>query len=189
MEAESCQAISPRRDPDEASRNAALSWSGRRRLAEPVVGEGWTLAAAAAAAGVSVRCARKWVGRYRLGPNMREDALVVPMTDPRYGPPGAWMVYYNPSKSEARRRFTLAHEIGHVVLHGAPHDVAAAARGGGGRKQREREVDRFAAALLMPERFIGEAVQQYGLDVEQLRGLFLVNRQAMEIRLRELGLA
>ncbi|MGH3014770.1 MAG: leucine zipper domain-containing protein, partial [Gaiellaceae bacterium] len=27
---------------------------------------GWTLRAAAAAAGVSVRCARKWVGRYRL---------------------------------------------------------------------------------------------------------------------------
>ena len=46
--------------------NAALSWSGRRRLAERVVVEGWTLAAAAEAAGVSVRCARKWVGRYRL---------------------------------------------------------------------------------------------------------------------------
>jgi len=46
--------------------NAALSWSGRRRLAERVVGEGWTLRAAAAAAGVSVRCARKWIGRYRL---------------------------------------------------------------------------------------------------------------------------
>src|SRR5919201_5463333 len=46
--------------------NAALSWSGRRRLAERVVVEGWTLTAAAAAAGVSVRCARKWVGRYRL---------------------------------------------------------------------------------------------------------------------------
>src|SRR2546421_9604632 len=46
--------------------NAALSWSGRRRLAERVVVEGWTLSAAAEAAGVSVRCARKWVGRYRL---------------------------------------------------------------------------------------------------------------------------
>jgi transposase InsO family protein len=31
-----------------------------------VVEEGWTVVAAAAAAGVSVRCARKWVGRYRL---------------------------------------------------------------------------------------------------------------------------
>jgi transposase InsO family protein len=45
--------------------NAALTWQGRRRLAERVVVEGWTLAAAAEAAGVSVRCARKWVGRYR----------------------------------------------------------------------------------------------------------------------------
>jgi transposase InsO family protein len=46
-------------------RNAALSWSGRRRLAERVAVEGWTLRAAAEAAGVSVRCARKWVARYR----------------------------------------------------------------------------------------------------------------------------
>jgi transposase InsO family protein len=45
--------------------NAALSWSGRRRLAERVVEAGWTLRAAAEAADVSVRCARKWVGRYR----------------------------------------------------------------------------------------------------------------------------
>ncbi len=46
--------------------NAALSWIGRRRLCELVVDEGWTVVAAAAAAGVSVRCARKWIGRYRL---------------------------------------------------------------------------------------------------------------------------
>ena len=45
--------------------NAALSWSGRRRLAELVLVEGWTLTAAAEATGVSVRCARKWVSRYR----------------------------------------------------------------------------------------------------------------------------
>jgi len=46
--------------------NAALSWSGRRDLARRVVDEGWTLTAAAEAAGVSVCCARKWVARYRL---------------------------------------------------------------------------------------------------------------------------
>jgi transposase InsO family protein len=45
--------------------NAALSWSGRRQLARRVVDQGWTVSAAAAAAEVSVRCARKWVGRYR----------------------------------------------------------------------------------------------------------------------------
>ena len=46
--------------------NAALSWSGRRRLCELVVAEGWTVVVAAEAAGVSIRCARKWIGRYRL---------------------------------------------------------------------------------------------------------------------------
>ncbi len=45
--------------------NAALSWSGRRLLAERVLVDGWTLTAAAEAAGVSVRCARKWVRRFR----------------------------------------------------------------------------------------------------------------------------
>jgi transposase len=47
--------------------NAALSWSGRRGLVRRVVDQGWTLRAAAEAAGVSVRCTRKWVGRYRAG--------------------------------------------------------------------------------------------------------------------------
>jgi transposase InsO family protein len=47
-------------------RNAALSWQARRRLALRVVDQGWTLSAAAKTAGVSVRCARKWVSRYRL---------------------------------------------------------------------------------------------------------------------------
>ena len=46
--------------------NAALSWSGRRLLAERVLVDGWTLRSAAEAAGVSVRCARKWVARFRL---------------------------------------------------------------------------------------------------------------------------
>jgi transposase len=41
--------------------------SGRRELARRVVEQGWTLTAAAEAAAVSVRCARKWVGRYRDG--------------------------------------------------------------------------------------------------------------------------
>ena len=47
--------------------NAALSCRGRRELARRVVDQGWTVRAAAEAAGVSVRCARKWVGRFRQG--------------------------------------------------------------------------------------------------------------------------
>jgi transposase InsO family protein len=45
--------------------NAALSLTKRRLLCRRVVEEDWTLTKAAAAAEVSVRCARKWVGRYR----------------------------------------------------------------------------------------------------------------------------
>ena len=58
--------------------NAALSWSGRRELARRVVDQGWTLTAAAEAAGVSVRCARKWVGRYRDGDEQLLDRSSAP---------------------------------------------------------------------------------------------------------------
>src|SRR5262249_56046489 len=58
--------------------NAALSWSGRRELARRVVDQGWTLTAAAGAAGVSVRCARKWVGRYRAGDRRLLDRSSAP---------------------------------------------------------------------------------------------------------------
>src|SRR5215469_7174665 len=58
--------------------NAALSWTGRRELARRVVDEGWTLTAAAQAAGVSVRCARKWVQRYREGDRSLQDRSSAP---------------------------------------------------------------------------------------------------------------
>jgi transposase InsO family protein/transposase len=58
--------------------NAALSWSGRRELARRVVDHGWTLTAAADAAGVSVRCARKWAGRYRGGDRQLLDRSSAP---------------------------------------------------------------------------------------------------------------
>jgi transposase InsO family protein len=45
--------------------NAALSLTKRRVLCRRVVEQGWTVTKAAAAAEVSVRCARKWVARYR----------------------------------------------------------------------------------------------------------------------------
>jgi len=45
--------------------NAALSLNRRRLLCRRVLEERWTVTKAAEAAEVSVRCARKWVGRYR----------------------------------------------------------------------------------------------------------------------------
>ena len=58
--------------------NATLSWSGRRELARRVVDGGWTIKAAAEASGVSVRCARKWVGRYRGGDLLLLDRSSAP---------------------------------------------------------------------------------------------------------------
>ena len=46
--------------------NAALTLTQRRRLVCRVVHAQWTLTQAAEAAEVSVRCARRWVSRYRL---------------------------------------------------------------------------------------------------------------------------
>ena len=46
--------------------NAALSLNKRRELCRRVLDDGWTVRKAAEAAEVSVRCARKWVGRYRV---------------------------------------------------------------------------------------------------------------------------
>ena len=45
--------------------NAALSLQGRRQLCRRVLEKGWRVTSAAGAAEVSVRCARKWLGRYR----------------------------------------------------------------------------------------------------------------------------
>jgi transposase InsO family protein len=45
--------------------NAALSLNKRRLLCRRVLEEQWTVTKAAAAAEVSVRCARKWITRYR----------------------------------------------------------------------------------------------------------------------------
>jgi transposase InsO family protein len=46
--------------------NAAMTLSKRRVLCRRVLEQEWTLRKAAEAAEVSVRCARKWVGRYRV---------------------------------------------------------------------------------------------------------------------------
>lgn len=118
---------------------------------------------------------------------MQEDAVIHPMTDPQLGRPSAWMVYYNPRKPEARRRFTIAHEIGHAVLDEVW--LASAARGSTDRQRsRERLMNEFAAELLMPSRMLHDVVRQVGLDVDRLSEVFKVSRAAMENRLRSLRL-
>jgi len=91
--------------------------------------------------------------------------------------------------NERRRRFTIAHEIGHFVLHdgrplyerGGPVNEAS--------RRLEREADAFAAELLMPEHLVRQAALEEGADPHLLADRFEVSVQAMSIRLRRLGLA
>src|SRR5215469_16551345 len=85
--------------------NAALSWTGRRRLCELVVDQGVSISAAASAAGVSVRCARKWVGRYRLEgvAGLRDRSSAPRRVANRTAPERVWVI------ARLRRlRFTAA---------------------------------------------------------------------------------
>jgi len=90
---------------------------------------------------------------------------------------------------ERRLRFTIAHEIGHFLLH---PERAVAERGGAtsvATARFEREADQFAAELLMPAPFVRQAVLEDGLDVDRLADRFEVSLGAMRQRLRRLGLA
>jgi Zn-dependent peptidase ImmA (M78 family) len=100
---------------------------------------------------------------------------------------GQWFAFLNSTHGPRRRRFTLAHEIGHVALghFGMVHLY-------GEKQADQREANRFAAELLMPVEMVREEHAKAvgaGLSVGDLADIFLVGKRAMEIRLRELGLA
>ena len=89
---------------------------------------------------------------------------------------------------ERRLRFTIAHEIGHFLLH---PERAVAERGGATNRasaRLEHEADQFAAELLMPDDLVRQAVLEDGADVRRLADRFDVSTQAMSLRLRRLGL-
>lgn len=90
-----------------------------------------------------------------------------------------------------RQRFTLAHEIAHFLLHRELLDGALT----DDRMYRsrlsgtmERQANRLAAQLLMPGH-LARVAWEAARDVPSLARTFDVSGQAMEIRLRELGLA
>ena len=68
--------------------NAKLTPTSRRLLVRRIREQGWTVAAAAAAAGVSRRTAYKWLGRYaQEGPEGLQDRSSRPRRIPRRTPP------------------------------------------------------------------------------------------------------
>jgi IrrE N-terminal-like domain len=110
------------------------------------------------------------------------EAALAPLGD-------GFAVSVRTDSGERRRRFSIAHEIGHFVLHPAQ---ARQERGGvvnEGMRVREREADAFAAELLMPEHLVRQAALEEGADARRLADRFEVSVAAMSVRLRRLGLA
>ena len=95
----------------------------------------------------------------------------------------------NGAGDSGRRRFAIAHEIGHFVLHPEPRRRERSGAVGETGHGEEREADAFAAELLMPEHLVREAVREHGPDVARLADRFAVSRKTMQARLRHLGLA
>jgi Zn-dependent peptidase ImmA (M78 family) len=88
--------------------------------------------------------------------------------------------------SAARKRFTIAHEIGHRVLHGlgAMTDTLRNLRTWT-KGSKETEANVFASELLMPERLFKPMVakQSPSLDfIDRLADVFRTSRQAAAIR-------
>lgn len=95
-----------------------------------------------------------------------------------------------------RRRFTVAHEIGHWELHAAEvaegficrlGDVTESGAKGSPEQLREREANRFAAELLMPEQRVRASVETDGADVVGQADRFEVSQLSMAWRLFNLG--
>jgi Zn-dependent peptidase ImmA (M78 family) len=97
----------------------------------------------------------------------------------------------NRRHSPGRRHFSFWHEVGHYVLHrrAALHGPLAClqAKGETAFPSMEREADRFAASVLMPEDWVRRAHAEGG-SPERLAKQFAVTRQAMTRRLAELHL-
>lgn len=111
-----------------------------------------------------------------------------------------WEIYVNASDSPRRRRFTVAHEIGHLVSYlnggeskekidenGKISDYAFAARAGTVNAA-EAEANAIAARILMPSNAV-IALYNQGKTVEDMADYFQVSESAMLVRLADKDLS
>lgn len=115
---------------------------------------------------------------------------------------GTAVIGINRKQSVYRRRFTIAHELGHLLLHedkllhvderfpiGFRTGISGFAI-----DSKEIEANQFAAELLMPESFllkdIGQVQEDLDIEevIERLSQIYDVSREAMAIRLSALNL-
>jgi hypothetical protein len=106
--------------------------------------------------------------------------------DPHNGGPSGFSILVNASDAFTRKRFTIAHELAHFILHlkdvdgGVQDDAFYRSRLS---DKQEREANRLAADILMPIDAIQQMIRAGVRDVSQLAARFAVSTQAMAIRL------
>ena len=96
---------------------------------------------------------------------------------------GRWLIILNRDDAPAQARFTLAHELGHIVLG----DLSPAAPPPRDRAH-EALCDRFAAELLLPAPLLRAACRQ-SPGLPALVARFQAPESALRRRLAELGMA
>jgi Zn-dependent peptidase ImmA (M78 family) len=112
---------------------------------------------------------------------------------------GKAIIGVNNAQHPNRQRFTIAHELGHLLMHtgDAVHVDAVKHRdhrSGEGTDIEEVESNLFAAELLMPSQFLKQDLDRFGMldpldeeKVARLANLYKVSTQAMAVRLSHLG--
>jgi len=115
---------------------------------------------------------------------------------------GRGRIGVNSEQPTVRQRFTIAHEIGHFLLHREDSDLFidktyVAFRDSESAKGEERaeiQANQFAAALLMPAQLVQRELSDELVDlaatdtIDQLAARFGVSVQSMAFRLENLGL-
>ena len=94
----------------------------------------------------------------------------------------------NTNHPAVRQRFTLAHELGHAVLHHGSKHIDYRRNFSAPDDPREVEANKFAAELLMPEgEFRGVWASRYA-DRARVAAYFGVSEDAAKYRAANLGL-
>lgn len=87
--------------------------------------------------------------------------------------------------SYERQRFTIAHELGHLLLDKS--ETIDCRESIFSNDIKELKANEFAGSLLMPKEWLEEVLKIVD-DNDKLANIFQVSRQAIEVRRRNLGL-
>jgi len=102
---------------------------------------------------------------------------------------GKWRIVINRDNTWGRQRFSLAHELKHLIDHPMGGSLYADGRYGSAETTAERTADYFAACLLMPKTWLRRVYYDEGFrDSRVLAKRFQVSAAAMRYRFDQLGL-